>query len=324
MPEMPEAQNHQVQSATAIGTARAHEKQAVAPAPQTRNRDDDKKPQSLPKPKSERWRDIELKDRLMILSTIGILLIAGFTGWIFVRQANLMQGQLDEMKGGGEQTDKIIDSDKRLAAANERFAKAMEQTVIDSKNALDKTIGENKKSLAANLAQSQKALNATVSQFHLDQRAWVAATDIRGTPQADQPFYVTIIYRNTGKTFAKNLYTVAVGQILGRGEKPNFSLEDKSVTEDSSITVLAPSGEFQNSLHLVKGGPDEKLTQVSMDALKTEAVTLFVFGHATYDDVFGCKHWVRFCDRLDGKTMTWKSCAEHNDADNNQCPSGKR
>src|SRR5436309_13625139 len=110
MPDQPQTKDQQDQSQNiaAYGTTRAQEKEAIAPAPQAPNRDDNEKPQSLPKPKIERWQDIELKDRLMILATIGIVLIAGITGWILSRQANLMEGQLDEMKGTGEQTERLI------------------------------------------------------------------------------------------------------------------------------------------------------------------------------------------------------------------------
>src|SRR5258708_37372502 len=56
----------------------------------------------------KRFRDMGLNDRLMVEVTIGILLIAGVTGWIFLQQASIMQGQLDEMKSSSQQTDRLI------------------------------------------------------------------------------------------------------------------------------------------------------------------------------------------------------------------------
>ena len=41
---------------------------------------------------------IELKDRLMIIATLGLLAVAGITGIVFARQATLMEDQLKEMQ----------------------------------------------------------------------------------------------------------------------------------------------------------------------------------------------------------------------------------
>jgi hypothetical protein len=59
------------------------------------------------KPK-EKWLELDLQDRLMVLLTTGVLVVAALTAYIFLKQADIMQGQLEEMKGSGEQTERLI------------------------------------------------------------------------------------------------------------------------------------------------------------------------------------------------------------------------
>jgi hypothetical protein len=55
-----------------------------------------------------KFSDVRLEDRLIILLTAGIFCLAAVTAFILVRQANVMEGQLEEMKAAGGQTERLV------------------------------------------------------------------------------------------------------------------------------------------------------------------------------------------------------------------------
>lgn len=170
--------------------------------------------------------------------------------------------------------------------------------------------------------QAQTAFDATVQQFHLDQRAWVAAVGISPPPTAGQPFDVAVRVRNTGKTFAKNFGTVFTVEPLKRNEAPDFSRE---LIEPKSITVLAPNGDYLSTSHTpitTPAGIIQTLTVERLQDLKNQLTAgdlqILAHGRISYRDIFGCRHWTTFCFNL---TPDWEyvSCSTHNDTDETSC-----
>ena len=170
--------------------------------------------------------------------------------------------------------------------------------------------------------QSQTAFDATVQQFHLDQRAWVAAVGISSPPAAGRPFDVAVRVRNTGKTFAKNFGTVLTVEPLKRSEAPDFAGE---LIEPKSVTVLAPNGDYLSTSHTpitTPAGIIPTLTVERLQDLKNQLragdLKIFAHGRISYRDIFGCRHWTTFCFNL---TPDWEyvSCSTHNDTDETSC-----
>lgn len=68
------------------------------------------------------WKDfwhIPLKDRLVIWMTFLLLIVGIATAWIFFGQLDIMQDTLTEIRGGGDQTERlVIASLGQIAAAN--------------------------------------------------------------------------------------------------------------------------------------------------------------------------------------------------------------
>jgi hypothetical protein len=104
-----------------------------------------------------RWSDIVIMIATVVIAAYAVL-------------------QYKEIVGAGIQTDKII-------AADNRLAKAMEDSVGQAKESGEKTI----------------------EQARLDQRAWVVLKAMDGTPRVGEPWVIKFYFSNTGKTPAKNV-----------------------------------------------------------------------------------------------------------------------
>lgn len=140
--------------------------------------------------------------------------------------------------------------------------------------------------------QMQKATKAATDGLKLtrhlaqiEQRAWVAPSDIQGKPVLGQPFTVDVIVRNTGATFAKEFY----GMILRRSKKlsdpdPAFAaLIDEEVAKQKAnlaFGVIAPNSPFYFHIDVLP-----KATQVELDALADPTSLHFLFGKLFYKDV---------------------------------------
>ena len=189
----------------------------------------------------------------------------------------------------------------------------------------ERQLSEMKKSTKA-AAQAAKAAKTGIKlareNAHLDQRAWVAAIDIKGTPEVGKIFTVNVTASNSGKTFAKNFtMRVVVEPIKKVGNEPNFSLEDPAEAQnESSVSVLAPNGEYVANAELRKERPPHEVTQEDLDRIRSGEVKIFVHGKMTYDDIFGCPHWTTFCVRLKSDLKYTSYGTHNNDADDNHCP----
>jgi hypothetical protein len=186
---------------------------------------------------------------------------------------------------GGEQTDKII-------AADERLATAMESSVAQAKNAFD----------AAN------------AQAVLTQRAWIAVT-IRphNTPFAlGHPFDTRVSFKNTGRTPALNVKAVTVREVIthkgGRLGIPHFSYPPDKYIFSGNLT---PDGEiFGDDI-------SEPLTEDDIKKITSNMVRVFTHGTVEYDDVFGVHHWQNYCGFLVPMGVI-AICPYHSEMDQNK------
>jgi hypothetical protein len=189
--------------------------------------------------------------------------------------------------------------------------------MIGATGAAQRTVDEARR----NRVQSEKYLDATIAQFHLDQRAWVAVVDIKGTPELDKVWIVTVRARNSGKTFAKELRGTTSATPVPKGKSLDFVVKENKTTNTNPVTVavLAPNADFEN----VIGDPAAaKINQTALDNLTHGDITEFVHGRLSYRDVFGCPHWTTYCFSL-GTNLRWVGCNEHNSADDETCANKK-
>jgi hypothetical protein len=177
------------------------------------------------------------------------------------------------------------------------------------------------------LDEMQKATRAatdglalTRDMARLDQRAWIACTQVIGVAEENKALSVEMVMKNTGKTPAKNLKCVAGWQWSAVDEELDFSevdKEDEIFPPTGSAALIPPSADY-SAFTSVRY--HEQFTFYDLEQIKARVMTLFVYGRITYDDVLGCSHWSNFCFRLAPNCKTFVIDKRHNGVDNNQCP----
>lgn len=190
-----------------------------------------------------------------------------------------------EAHSGSSQTDKVI-------AADERMAKAMEETV----------------------GQGKKALEATITQNQLDQRAWVAVRGTRiVTLAAGKPIQIDLDLFNAGKTFAVDtIYTGTIVSHYGPLDIAQYAQSSgrPQARSSPSVAILVPSINATAS-----GYTDQALNEATVEAIKNGAEYLYIFGEVNYKDVFRQQHFTRFCNWYVPIEKAFHQCNQYNDAD---------
>jgi hypothetical protein len=146
---------------------------------------------------------------------------------------------------------------------------------------------------AANAAETSVAKAETAS--HVDQRAWIAPSNIRGQAVIGQPYTIWVDLKNTGKTPAKKFNATFMSQGIDVSDKnPDFLKALDAATDSTMFGLLAPDGVFSAPMPVNKGAV---FTQEDFDAITSRKGILLLFGKVTYEDIFGGKHWTVFCYR---------------------------
>lgn len=136
----------------------------------------------------------------------------------------------------------------------------------------------------------------------LDRRAWVGVSRMIKIEKNERPAGIQIGIKNTGKTPAKKGYAIYVLQV---GPTPDYAPNTKM--EEISNLVISPQQEI--FLNLRTKPEHEQLIQAVVDG-KT---TLFALGKVDYDDIFGIRHWFKFCVYYDTLLKEYNAYKEYND-----------
>lgn len=170
---------------------------------------------------------------------------------------------------------------------------------------------------AANAAEdSVKLAKATA---RTDQRAWVAPIEIQSNVLEGQPFQVRVTFKNTGRTFAKDVGVKLVVQVVEASTIPDVDEAEKDVSI-KSMAILSPEG-----IAYGNKASDNILTKEHVESIRLGHISVYVHGRIEYADVFKCPHWTRFCFKLqtDGKDPGTVSYAaygtRYNQADEEPC-----
>ncbi|MGB6973931.1 MAG: hypothetical protein WBD67_04530 [Terracidiphilus sp.] len=219
----------------------------------------------------QRFKRSDAHTQANIVCTAIIMLATIAYAFISARQLATMRDTLAEMKRSGEQSTQQVWS------------------AIGNLNWMARSTDQSQK-------VSQKSIEAIIKQNHLDQRAWVSVTEISGPPEVGKPWDVKIIFRNTGKTIARDLrIRFGVDDLPGEAEPPVGYRRDQRF---SPPTILSP-GSFGES-HQFPGSRDQGhpnvVSQEIFDAHKKGTMRLSVFGILLYRDIFGGHHRTDFCD----------------------------
>ena len=139
---------------------------------------------------------------------------------------------------------------------------------------------------------ARDAVTQSRSNAHLDQRAWIGIGNITGEPALGQIWKIIVVFHNSGKTPARNLHGVSLPDPVKKGGSPNFSY-----THDKHFSggMIPPNGDFNATLIPTRSkstGKPSPMTQPLLDSITTGDLSVYVHGRITYDDIYGCTHWL--------------------------------
>jgi hypothetical protein len=214
-----------------------------------------------------------------------------------------MEDQLDEMRGAGQQTDRLIILNTGQMTNAARTARAAQ--------------------IQAEAAQA--GVKAIQRQMRQEQRAWINLTvNLPQEFKENEGVTGSIHLINTGKTPAKNLVGQFVIEEVKNGESPIF------IYSGIARTIMSAGSVFPNSTldgtvpwsHKAQGTTNVGPTIVNTADIKnlTDGKVFFVIhGRIDYRDVFNAPHWVTVCGwtAAPARNYTAKKCSDYNNVDNN-------
>lgn len=162
-----------------------------------------------------------------------------------------------------------------------------------------------------NRQQSVRTLDATIRQFQLDQRAWLGVSEVNGEAIVGQPANFRATIKNSGKTPALHVFVTSILQWVPKGKNPDFS---RGGTPSPKV-IIQPNGIMYNDKTATQGMP---LRQEFYSALEAGEGRIYIFGVIHYDDIWGYKHWTKYCVSLDFPTKSFPACDSFNDVDKEQ------
>jgi hypothetical protein len=241
------------------------------------------------------------------------LIVTGGFVFVGVIALGMMWRQLREMRLAREQGDKLgRRANEQLGAlreAAERTDELIQQMTEQARIAGEQTKAATMAACAAKTSSETFAQIASSSVHHvqfaeeamrLQQRAWVFVTDLRaGELQAGKPVSMTLGFKNTGRTPARNVQIASQIDALPKGHAPQPKLD-----KGYSRGIIPPEGTVFVSIGNGRSS-GEGLTQQELQAISSGDLVVWVYGTLTYDDVFEVRQATIFCYRLqpDGRTF---------------------
>jgi hypothetical protein len=261
--------------------------------------------QSRPEPEPLRW--FHTPDWWMVVLTALLFIASVITLFVFRDQFKEMQTQ----------TGILSTQAKQAAADSAEAAKKVESQLEIAREQTKAT---------------QDSAKAIQRQMRVDQRAWlkIEMASMRNNYIEGQPIEIPMRMINTGKTPALNVYAKIMVEVIHNGESPRFlslSYRDYRPGIVFSIGLMYPGipESFPATLkRRIAPGNDipEPVSREMYEELHSGITYWAVHGMATYNDIFGIAHWVKFCGWITDfpstpGTYTAGKCSEYNKADDN-------
>jgi len=160
---------------------------------------------------------------------------------------------------------------------------------------------------------ASRAVDMAKKTMMLDERAWVAVPAVNGVkPGVGQKMKYTVHFINTGKSPARNVVIYQGDELLAIEQQPNFSKETKPIR----LGVLSPGSERTFESYIGMADQTPELNAMGIEFLKQR--TLSIHGRVTYDDIFGCHHWITYAAYMRDDWSGYSFYPKHNDTDSDQ------
>ena len=181
------------------------------------------------------------------------------------------------------------------------------------------------------LRSMQGSIDLSRKTMQLDQRPWLYPNVPNFFPLNGQNIPATIHVSNVGKTVATSITGHAVGTVLKKGDTPALDQYGLGHAHTNIYmgAIYPGQGPLDVPLVIVKYGeqagetpqPVVPTPELARQINANEAF-IILFGEIRYCDVFGARHWVKFCNGS-GNALSFsgiKECIYYNRADNNNDP----
>ena len=227
-------------------------------------------------------------DTGMVILTFILMLVGGYTAWIFY-------GQFGEMKA---QTAILNQQAKQASMDSVEATKKVEQQLEISRQ---------------QVSAAQANVKAVQRQMRQDQRAWISSTTETvgaGIPATGQAFLIRTTFKNIGKSAALNVRTCIGAAFLPKEQMPDFKCPDE-IMHFVSIGTMFPSSATFNDLLV-----SPTFQAVDRDKIMSNTWNMWVYGRVEYADVFGVPHWFNFCSHL-LSGGGYAICDKHTETDRN-------
>ena len=250
----------------------------------------------------------------MICLTALIVIVGGL-------QWHVMSGQLEQMKSGSAQTDRLIDKAdsiaKSMTTAIQQNQVAIDKAADANRRAIDASDSENRRIVESSTAQSKKALDASIEHSksaldfsieasRLDQRAWIGVTKIDSIIEHDKSTEISVHIRNTGKTPAIDVHGMVVFEWKPAGTIPELKYREEDA---GGRSILVPG--YESTITI----PNPRLFSLDeTNRMKSGALKDYTAGTIWYKDIFD-RHWeTTFCFTFDHELKALTPCLFHNSA----------
>lgn len=146
---------------------------------------------------------------------------------------------------------------------------------------------------------------------HLDQRAWVAMVNVSlNAVEVGKSVTGSVTWSNSGKTFAKKVQTPVNGTFVeNRILNESELMKHLTRVPPRSVGVLAPNAQYKTLINT-----PNQVNDVDKGRIAGGWYT-YIWGEATYSNVFGQHHKTTFCSVRQGVTDEFLQCPFYNDAD---------
>jgi len=234
----------------------------------------------------------------------------------------VMRRQLREMKEARRQTDALIkraiEQSSAMREAAEQTDRLIEQAIEQANHAAEQAKAANMAACAAktsseNFAEvahsSVQNIQLAQQAMHLEQRAWLFVTETRASElQVGQPLSITVVFKNTGRTPAKNVQISTHLEPLPKGQAPEPKLEKMQ-----NRGAIPPNGTAFVTISTGRKHA-EGVTEQGLKAITSGELVIWVYGTITYEDIFETRQATMFCYMLHPDGRTFAAAEVYNDA----------
>lgn len=204
--------------------------------------------------------------------------------------------------------------------------------------------------IATRQAQAAQDNVATIQQqMKMDERPWLEFEEGDGkiTFTVDEAISLPVRFTNIGRTPALKIEGLACVEIVPVGHDPDFAKWDSGISmkmrKDESFpkryetklagapcnwiktTIIYPRGKRELSFGRVRlndtgKAEDDPLRLHEFNSLTHSTAYFSIYGQIWYWDVFGVRHWTKFCGSktFNGSPSQSSKCVDYSDVDHNQ------